>query len=86
MRLYEPRFELRKSRGLQEGPAGYGPQASGAQHLRFGYLARLAQLVQWNRASSEAPAHPEMRRAQADAKYARESAIARTQLFRQLPR
>ena len=86
MDLYEPRFELRKPRGLRGRPTGSGTQVSQTQHVRLAYLARLAQLVEQNPASSEALAHPEMRRAVADAKYARESAIARTLLFRQLPK
>lgn len=85
MRLNKPRFQLRSLGGLP-GDACYDVQPSQGAHLRLGYLTRLTHMMKPKPMALEASAHSEMRRAQTEAERARESALARAQLTRQLAR
>jgi len=82
MHLHKPRFQLRRVGTLQEIDC-YGLQSPEAKGLRLGHLAGLTHLLERNSGAIGASVHSEMRRVQADAQRARESALAKIQLARQ---
>ena len=82
MHLHKPRLELRRVGMLQETDC-YCLQPSEPMGLRLDRLAELAHLLERNPGAIGASVHSEMRRVQADAQRARESALAKIQLARQ---
>lgn len=85
MRLNKPRIELVRSGALPEC-GSYELQTPEGGQPSLSYLTRLTAVLKRNRAAFETYAYSEMRRAQADAQQARERALARIQLARQLAR
>jgi len=82
MHLHKPRLELRRVGTLQEIDC-CDLQHSEPRGLRLDHLAGLAHLLERNPGAIGASVHSEMRRVQADAQRARESALAKIQLARQ---
>jgi hypothetical protein len=83
MHLNKATFELRSATEVRESDhCGVRPSLGG--RIRLGHLTRLVRLMQHNQAGIDACAHSEMRRAQTDARRARENTLASIQLARQL--